>query len=503
MAARPPVDEVVRAVSAVGTLAHDQDGGTWWIPAVEDEDNPASWRPPIRVRGASFRRVLAALYPGQIPPVAKITRPFAEACEAAAFAGPAVQAAAWSTWDPALGVLTVAISASTLVAISASGVRPLRNGVHGVILDLPTGFQPIRWDQIVSGWSATGERMQAMRDAVTGDLPPPAAHAACTDDDHAVIIAAWWLGIFAQPIAKGRPLLALVGPPGCGKTVTARLLGLLYYGADFEVAGGVGGSRGVKDLVAGIAYRPVAVADDQNDVPRAMVDTLCRIATGSRVELATMRETLDLSVFEARASVAITANRPEWALRNDLLDRMTPLLLGAPPPSTLTEQDRNDRAVSYRAAVFAETFRALQAALSSGAAFRCRTRFQAWETLVRRAATAGGWGDALDAALSRRALQAVRMAVAADPFAEALYSVAVADSRAPRFYSAGDLYDRVMQQLGAIVLEGDRPSASAFRSPRALTRFLGEIERKGSSVVDLVAGPRHHGAVTWGVLPRA
>jgi hypothetical protein len=480
----------------------------YWQETYFNPSEPDEWTPPIAVRSDEFRRMMQARFNKLTKRAAK-TKDVLDACEDAAFGGRRKAAVQWSRHTgPAL---QVSISKRHAVEIDAQGVRCLRNGADAVFT-MPPDFVPLRWADVVAAWTPDGYTLPALHAAMLDHLPPSVNTDITTTEDHAAIIAAFWLGTICESMMKGRPLLAILGGFGSGKTVTARILGKLYFGQEFDVEGGTGGSRAVKDLLASINSAPLAVRDDMNREPVEIVDTICRLATGSRVTLSTLHETLEVSKFTARGAIVVTAHTPSWALRPDLLSRMLIVRIDkAPAPEIgrhLTETERYDRACELRTRVWADTFHAIHRAMQVHTRWVTSTRFEDWETLARRAAEAGGWHMALHSALSKMPWQRVNVAQYTDPWLATILVVAseMADpTNADKWYSAAEMYDLIAMRMGGCVSQDaeHRPSASAFRSQRTLGQWLGQIERDGAAVCDVERGPLRAGVATWRLRPKA
>ncbi len=483
--------------------------------AAQDPHDIDSWSPPVDLTSGDFRRMLGKRFNKLQGGSAKKTKDIVAALTDYAYGLKHKPAVVWSRWTGA--ALQIAISNRHAVEIDAQGIRVLRNGDTAVFTP-PQDFEPIRWTDILKAWRSDGPAMPRMRAALTDEMPPPVAtditkYGPIAQHDHAALMTAFWLGTVAEPMMKGRPVLAILGGYGSGKTVTARILGTLYYGADFDVEGGTGGSRAVKDLIASVNASPLAVRDDMNREPIEIVDTICRLATGSKVSLSTLHETLEVSKFTARGAIVVTAHTPTWALRPDLLSRMLIVRIDKPvvTDSTvagLTGEERCARAAELRVGVWADTFASLQGMMQQHGRWLNVSRFEGWESITRRCALAGGWFDALHSALHKMAWQRVNVAQYTDPWLATVLVVAqemVQESNFAKWYTAAEMYDLIAMRMGGQISADaeHRPSASAFRSQRTLGQWLGQIERDGAAVCDVERGPLRNGIATWRLRPKA
>ena len=507
---KTPVPVVVEYLTTHGELVHatgdDPASGPYWLPMTgQNPADPDTWEAPVRLTSARFRHLLNQHFPDILPVKAKC-KDYVEAASAHAYAGRKVPTVGWSAKEGRGQDTTirVAISPAIVIAISAAVVRPEPNGRTG-LYRIPDEFDALRWAGLVQGLANVDNpcALRAARAAVVDHLPPPTADTPLTQDEQAALVLAWWAGLLAEPVCRGRPLLTMLGEPGSGKTLTAYLMGILYYGDRFEVGGGVGGSRQIKDLVAGMVHSPLAVADDLTNVKREAVDTLCRLATGSAVKLATMHETLHLSSFKARAAAILTSARPGWALRDDMLSRILPVRFDKPARSPMTDNNRVDRVLTHREAAWGELILATQAALQAPARATYYTRFQDWEAVVQAVAEEGGWFPVLVQAMRKLPVQRVSVATSASLEVAALYAIAKQFEDEPRDWTVADLYDLVSEKMGAMLSDDQRFRPSGRMRIQDFVRFLHRVETEGSAAVSLHSRGEQRGQQVWTLRPRA
>lgn len=330
-----------------------------------------------------------------------------------------------AAFDPGRRELRVNLGGGKVFFMSAQEVRVEIAYTDRLLFVDEPGFRPVDSDAVLAAWGQLDSvNLPYFTRALLGSLPPSQEIALDPQEQQSVVLA-WWLGAFLGDVAVARPILALVGPPACGKTVTGRQLGTAFYGSSYDVSGVAAGSRAEKDVAASLVERALVVRDDINNAPRGIMDLLCSAATGQKFDLSAFHETLALVSYRPRAILALTAHTPKWALREDVLSRLLVLRLALPPKSTVTERDRKEAALANRPGLWAETLMLLYyAVVASDDRFGVVSRFPDWEMAVRRGLRAVGREDALVNALRKMEVVRVRVASAAEPLLDALATFA-------------------------------------------------------------------------------
>lgn len=486
----------------------DEADDYWFVPPGE----PGAPCVPESIGSSAFGDRIMKFMP-ELAPIAKELRPFRNAAMRKCRRD-GVRATVCDFVHAVGQGLVVHLGRGVAVRVDGSGAHPIAQlyptptGVRLLFVDM-RGFQPIAWADVAAIWQNGADfGFSGFRHAFLAHMPPD-EHALLTADEQAASVLSWWLGVFLAPLVSGRPILALTGVWGSGKSLTGKMLGTAFWGDGYDVSGGISGDRAMKDLASALSERPMVVRDDMNQVPEEITDLLCRVATGARLELAKFHETLAREEYEMRGALAITSIRPRWALREDLLSRLLTLRFGTPPASALAESDRIEIIVRSRTWIWTETLKALCAMFAYGDTHdtmigKIGTRFQDWERLARRCALAGGWLFPLHTALAKMPEQNVALAARTDPMLGALKALAETPGVADRLYTAAELHDVLMSILGGQIPEDAerRPSSHLMRSPTSLGMMLTRLESIGGSVCIIERAGRSHNAIRWRIRPK-
>ena len=500
-----PSDDII-AIESFGSWAHDGDDRVFLVPDPRRSHEPAIaavGAEPIEVAPTSTRwRTLAATVMGESPKSRKVVGLIDEAEGRAFSEGTKVEVHTWSAHDG--DGLLVAVGGGNLFRL---GGKSPRHWCHndprsGKLILSPPGFDPVDLDHLMSvegeyareGYAPV--EIPILRRRLLDQLPPSPL-GGLDRVEVAALVFAFLVGVLLTHV-RARPILCFFGPPASGKTVTARILLQVLLGPDHDVSGGIAGGRAAKDLVASQAAAPFVVRDDLNDAKAEVLDVLCRAATGGKVSLATFHKTLALSEFTVKSSLVITAYRPGWATRDDVLSRLLPVRLMKPVPSSETDQAREARLLRHRVPIWLELLEVLDAALRSPRTGTAITRFADWESIVGGAADHAGLGAAFDSALRKLPGERVAVVCASDYFLAALVAVARDPNVCGKPLTAVQLcaaIENTTHGYAGMVLEP---------KPRSLARSLSRIERDGSAVVEVTRATTKAkgGRLRWVVRPK-
>lgn len=165
-------------------------------------------------------------------------------------------------------------------------------------------------------------------------------------DQTVALMKIWALSLFFLEALPVRPILALIGEQGSGKTTLGRRLGLALYGPSFQVGSFRSDPSGEDDFVAAITARRFVVFDNADAQIRWLPDYLARLATGADIEKRELYTTNNLISYRADCMLAITSRDPRWK-RDDVVRRLLPIRMetiqGSKRPEKLLQREIEER----------------------------------------------------------------------------------------------------------------------------------------------------------------
>jgi hypothetical protein len=154
-------------------------------------------------------------------------------------------------------------------------------------------------------------------------------------DELSILLDTYIQTIFFRTIVLHRPLLAYIGPFGCGKTLMLVLIGIVLFGENFEVLG-----LEEQKQDAAIAYvtnSVFGVFDNADEKMKWLPDLLARVATRSKIPRRKLYTTNELVKYPVDCLLGITARMTPWA-RPDVISRMLPVKFK--PPNCFHDENK-------------------------------------------------------------------------------------------------------------------------------------------------------------------
>jgi hypothetical protein len=193
--------------------------------------------------------------------------------------------------------------------ISCSKIEPVANGTDGVLF-----VRNPKWKPFVIG-TPTGDA-KAVVDTLLGSVRLKEDF--LSRAHQALLFRSWLHAMMFPQLFPTRPILAMIGEKGSGKTSVLRRVGQLLFGPGFQVMGMTHEPKDFDAAVTGDAF--VAIDNADADV-KWLDDKLAVVATGGTLKRRAYYTTNNLVEFPITAFVGITSRTPHFR-REDVADRL-------------------------------------------------------------------------------------------------------------------------------------------------------------------------------------
>ena len=260
-----------------------------------------------------------------------------------------------SYYDQAKNILYVSNAYNGIYRLTTESIEVVDNGTDGVLfLSIPRA-EPINapLDQPLP--------RSLVRDLVFGALNLQGR--ILSSDEQKIMVMFWFYGLFFEQMMKSKPLLALVGPKGSGKTSWLRMVGTLLEGSQFNVTPL---SHDERDFDAAVANSPLVVIDNADTSVKWFNDRLATCATGSTLKKRELYTTNKLVDIPVKSFIALSARTPRFR-RDDVSERLIVTRLER-LGSFISENRIQEEVLKNRDLIFAEVLGHLQEILQALAA---------------------------------------------------------------------------------------------------------------------------------------
>ncbi len=137
-------------------------------------------------------------------------------------------------------------------------------------------------------------------------------------EDSRLLLKMWFFCLFFPEKFPTRPIMAMIGEKGSGKSSALRKLGQLIFGPSFNV---MQLSEDSKDFDAAVTGSPFVSIDNADSPVKWLNDRLAVVATGGKLQWRKYYTTNQLIEFPVIAFLSITSRTPQFK-RDDVADRL-------------------------------------------------------------------------------------------------------------------------------------------------------------------------------------
>ena len=296
------------------------------------------------------------------------------------------------------------------------------------------------------------------------------------------LFESWVYALFFPELFPTRPILAMIGEKGSGKTSVLRRIGQLLFGPKFQV---MSMSHDEKDFDAAVTSDAFVVVDNADGNVPWLDDKLAVVATGGTLKRRNLYTTNQLVEFPISAFVGITSRTPQFR-REDVADRLllfhVERLEAFGAESTLLAE-----LTAQRNALMTELVGRLQRVLAALAKNKDKTyptnfRMADFAQFVLKVADADGRLAEAQAMFDRLAAEQLAFIVQDDPVIELLEDWIALEGGKGKEVTTAQLFDELRRMTNSSQRTFDFKSAKGFgqylQSNRATLKALfGATER--------------------------
>jgi hypothetical protein len=301
---RAVAELVLRDVEKRGRLLRTQDNDLFFF----EHDTKTLW--PLA--GEEFRSSIYARF-GLNPTEDETRFVEREINTQAMTAGHRTDVQRFSHWNPSTKLLYVSLNNGDMLRLDGDTIETIENGRDGVLFLVDRRADPIApvytgnresFNRLFDGLSLAGNDKQT--------------------SNMLALLQVWFLAVFFLHALPVRPIVALVGEQGSGKTTLGRRLGLALYGAGFDVSSFRSDAAGEQDFLAAVTSRRFAVFDNADSRIAWLPDHLAKLATGSEIQRRKLYTTNDCVSYKPDCFLILTSRDPKWK-RDDVAKRILPI----------------------------------------------------------------------------------------------------------------------------------------------------------------------------------
>lgn len=217
------------------------------------------------------------------------------------------ESAALSFYDKNMATVFLHTGRKDVIRITKNSIGTVTDGAFDLIFPWSNTQEPFKldfgemdksWDEVLFGDTVNNVMGMAREDALA-------------------LLRVWFLFIFLRKEAISRPILALFGAPGSGKSTTFRKVYALLYGKNKSL----GAVTTPEDFDYAVSNAPLVVLDNVDSWERWLPDRLALAASTSDIDKRKLYTDFDTVTLKRQSILAVTAHDPKFG-REDVTDRL-------------------------------------------------------------------------------------------------------------------------------------------------------------------------------------
>jgi hypothetical protein len=220
-----------------------------------------------------------------------------------------------SYYQPDANTLLLHTGTKDIIRITPDEIDTVTNGYQDIIF-LWNG------DHTINPTINTPPTDDTWHDALFGMSLKNLTHEGVSPEQALALLRAWFMTLLLRNAIVSRPILAIFGQPGSGKSTLFKRVYALLYGPHKAVSGV--GTAGEFDYA--MATDPLLVLDNVDTWEKWLPDRIARAAGVSELTRRKLYTDVDTVTLRLQAFLGITAHNPKFG-REDVLDRFIMLTL--------------------------------------------------------------------------------------------------------------------------------------------------------------------------------
>lgn len=201
-----------------------------------------------------------------------------------------------------------------VIRITPDNIDMVTNGYRNVVFawNDEASFDPALDAQLSEHWS----------NLLFEDALANVAIDSLTQTQALALMRSWLVTILLRNMIVSRPILAVLGQPGSGKSTLFRRIYALLYGPHKAVSG----ITSAEDFDFQLASDPLLILDNLDTWERWLPDRIARAAAISEIKKRKLYTDTDTVTMRSQAMLGISAHNPKFG-REDVADRLIIIML--------------------------------------------------------------------------------------------------------------------------------------------------------------------------------